>query len=140
MYQWLVIWLLALFPLLMIFETYLNDFWNDKSRNMFLQSKFCKLAVKCKKIFPFRNFFMHHQVFKKFYASFLRFLRISSANAAPEFEGRGGEELANDITSMLSRAYEDNNTLDMEKLCVAEGQHCWVLYVDILVRSLLQLW
>ena len=57
----------------------------------------------------------------------------SSANAAPEFEGRGGEELASDITSVLTRAYADSNTLDMQSLCVAEGQHCWILYIDILV-------
>jgi len=60
-------------------------------------------------------------------------LNFSSANANPKFEGRGGEELANDIASMLSQAYGDKNTLDMRKLCIADGQHCWILYIDVLV-------
>lgn len=61
---------------------------------------------------------------------------VSSANAAPQFEGRGGDDLANDISSVLARAYRDSSTLDMKKLCVAPGQHCWILYVDILVWKL----
>jgi len=60
-------------------------------------------------------------------------INFSSANANPKFEGRGGEELANDIASMLSQAYGDKNTLDMRKLCIADGQHCWILYIDVLV-------
>ncbi|XP_067931996.1 exosome complex exonuclease RRP42-like [Watersipora subatra] len=63
----------------------------------------------------------------------LEFFVHCSANAAPEFEGRGGEELANDISSTLSRAYEDRNTLNLEGLCVAQGQHCWLLYIDVLL-------
>lgn len=61
------------------------------------------------------------------------FVSYSSANAAPEFEGRGGDDLASDIMSMMCRAYSDPNTLDMKSLCVAEAQHCWILYIDILV-------
>ncbi|KAF6031017.1 EXOSC7 [Bugula neritina] len=63
----------------------------------------------------------------------LEFFVDCSANANPKFEGRGGEELANDIASMLSQAYGDKNTLDMRKLCIADGQHCWILYIDVLL-------
>lgn len=67
---------------------------------------------------------------------------VSSANAAPEFEGRGGEDLASDITNMMRQAYADPNTLDMKSLCVAERQHCWILYIDILVsvKLLISCW
>lgn len=57
----------------------------------------------------------------------------SSANAAPAFEGRGGEDLAIEISYLLSKAYNHRNTLNLSKLCVAVGQHCWILYIDIMV-------
>jgi len=57
----------------------------------------------------------------------------SSANATPEFEGRGGEELATEISSMLSRAYECPSCLNLKKLAVVDGKQCWVIYVDVLV-------
>jgi len=63
------------------------------------------------------------------------FIVSSSANAAPEFEGRGGEELANDISCVLASAFEEGSGLDLESLCVAEGQHCWILYIDVLVSE-----
>lgn len=56
---------------------------------------------------------------------------FSSANATPEFEGRGGEELASEISNMLLRVY---GCLDLQKLCIIPKQQCWVLYIDILVR------
>ena len=57
----------------------------------------------------------------------------SSANATPEFEGRGGDELALSISSMLTRAYSDSSCLNLAELCVLPRFKCWVLYVDILV-------
>ena len=56
---------------------------------------------------------------------------FSSANATPEFEGRGGEELASEISNMLLRVY---GCLDLQKLCIIPKQQCWVLYIDILVK------
>jgi len=57
----------------------------------------------------------------------------SSANATPEFEGRGGEELANSITTMMHRIYHSCNGLRLSSLCIVPRQKCWCLYVDILV-------
>lgn len=55
---------------------------------------------------------------------------FSSANAAPEFEGRGGEDLATEISTELARAYASFPT---EKLCILPGLQSWKLYADILV-------
>ena len=63
-------------------------------------------------------------------------LCFSSANAAPEFEGRGGEELAAQISSTLAQAFNNHKCLDLTTLCVIPRQQCWVLYVDILVRMI----
>ncbi len=63
----------------------------------------------------------------------LEFFVDCTANATPQFEGRGGEELATQISSMLYRAYDHQQCLDLKSLCVVERQHCWVLYVDVLI-------
>ena len=64
----------------------------------------------------------------------------SSANATPAFEGRGGEELATEITNFLYRAYSASTVLDVTSLCLQTGKLCWVLYVDVLVsRNLMGL-
>ncbi|KAJ8303220.1 hypothetical protein KUTeg_019616 [Tegillarca granosa] len=63
----------------------------------------------------------------------LEFFVDCSANATPEFEGRGGEELATEISGMLNRAYDCPACLDLQKLCVIPNQQCWVLYIDILL-------
>lgn len=60
---------------------------------------------------------------------------FSSANATPEFEGRGGEVLATEISTILSRAYDNPNALDLKSLSVIPGSQCWILYVDILVSE-----
>ena len=57
----------------------------------------------------------------------------SSANASPEFEGRGGEELAGDLAKALERAYRNKSAIDRGSLCIIPGQQCWVLYIDALV-------
>lgn len=57
----------------------------------------------------------------------------SSANATPEFEGRGGEELGTELTNTLYRAFNNKHSLDLKSLCISPGEHCWVLYVDVLV-------
>ncbi|KAH3772642.1 exosome complex component RRP42-like [Dreissena polymorpha] len=63
----------------------------------------------------------------------LEFFVDCSANATPEFEGRGGEELATELSSMLARAYQCPSCLDLRKLSVVEGKQCWIIYVDVLV-------
>ncbi|XP_041376062.1 exosome complex component RRP42-like [Gigantopelta aegis] len=63
----------------------------------------------------------------------LEFFVDCSANATPEFEGKGGDELAVEISNMLVRAYDCPGCLNLESLCVIPKQQCWVLYVDILL-------
>jgi len=59
---------------------------------------------------------------------------FSSANATPEFEGRGGSDLAQELVLSLQNAYESPLAFDYRTLCLIPGQQCWKLYIDILVR------
>lgn len=63
----------------------------------------------------------------------LEFFVDCSANATPKFEGRGGEELATEITNLLYRAYSSDTVLDVKSLCLQQEKLCWVLYVDVLL-------
>uniref|UniRef100_U5ES28 Ribosomal RNA-processing protein 42 n=1 Tax=Corethrella appendiculata TaxID=1370023 RepID=U5ES28_9DIPT len=63
----------------------------------------------------------------------IEFFVDCSANATPEFEGRGGEELAMEISNTLSKAYHSNQVFDLERLCIMQRQQCWKLFVDILI-------
>lgn len=56
-----------------------------------------------------------------------------SPNANPEFEGRGGEEIATEISRILTQAYNNARCLDLSSLCVIPGVQVWVLYVDIII-------
>lgn len=60
----------------------------------------------------------------------IEFFVDCSANATPVFEGRGGEDLANEISSALFQAY---NVLPLNDLCIVSAYSCWKLYVDILI-------
>lgn len=60
-------------------------------------------------------------------------LFFSSANATPDFEGRGGENLAVEISNSLESAYGSALAFDLTKLCILKGKKCWKIYVDILV-------
>lgn len=60
-------------------------------------------------------------------------LKSSSANATPDFEGRGGEELAMEIANSLAGAYKSTQAFDLSTLCIMKGRKCWKLLVDILV-------
>uniref|UniRef100_A0A8V0Z0X7 Ribosomal RNA-processing protein 42 n=1 Tax=Gallus gallus TaxID=9031 RepID=A0A8V0Z0X7_CHICK len=63
---------------------------------------------------------------------YLEFFVDCSANATPEFEGRGGEELGTEIASTLYRIFSSEGSVDLKSLCINPGEHCWVLYVDVL--------
>ncbi|KAK9891938.1 hypothetical protein WA026_017421 [Henosepilachna vigintioctopunctata] len=63
----------------------------------------------------------------------LEFFVDCSANATPEFEGRGGEELAVELSNCLSSAYRSEEVFNLKKLCIMKGRKCWKLYVDILL-------
>ena len=49
-----------------------------------------------------------------------------SANATPEFEGRGGNELATEISRTLSRAYRDPHVFDLKSLCLLPGRQVYI--------------
>ncbi|XP_049294428.1 exosome complex exonuclease RRP42 [Anopheles funestus] len=63
----------------------------------------------------------------------LDFFIDCSANAAPEFEGRGGEQLATEISNTLAKAYESRKGFDLSILCIMAKHQCWKLYVDVLI-------
>ncbi|XP_055627401.1 exosome complex exonuclease RRP42 [Toxorhynchites rutilus septentrionalis] len=63
----------------------------------------------------------------------IEFFVDCSANATPDFEGRGGEELANEIANTLSNAYLSRQAFDLTPLCILTKHQCWKLYVDILI-------
>ncbi|OCT75978.1 hypothetical protein XELAEV_18031165mg [Xenopus laevis] len=50
-----------------------------------------------------------------------------------EFEGRGGEELGTEIAFMLYKIFDNRSSIDLESLCIQAREHCWVLYVDVLL-------
>lgn len=59
-----------------------------------------------------------------------------SANAAPEFEGRGGEELAMEFANTLENAYRSRQAFNLKDLCILTQKRCWKLFVDVLVSWL----
>ncbi|GAB6033583.1 hypothetical protein CHUAL_013586 [Chamberlinius hualienensis] len=63
----------------------------------------------------------------------IEFFMDCSAIATPEFEGRGGENLALEVCSTLKRAYQNCDCLDLKSLCIIPKEQCWTVYVDILV-------
>lgn len=62
-----------------------------------------------------------------------------SANAAPEFEGRGGEELAMEFANTLENAYRSRQAFNLRDLCILTQKRCWKLFVDVLVSGQLLL-
>ncbi|KFP84393.1 PREDICTED: exosome complex component RRP42, partial [Acanthisitta chloris] len=64
---------------------------------------------------------------------YLEFFVDCSSSATPEFEGRGGEELGIDIANTLYRVFSCENSVDLKSLCINPREHCWVLYIDVLV-------
>ncbi|VDD88251.1 unnamed protein product [Enterobius vermicularis] len=70
------------------------------------------------------------------YKNRLNFTVDCSANAAPQFAGRGGEEFGIEIASALSAAYDNSYVLpDLKKLIVSP-MHAWKLFVDIVKAAL----
>ena len=61
----------------------------------------------------------------------------STANASPMFEGKGGEELAFELSNAMEKTI-NRATIDLESLCVFPGKSCWVLYIDAIVS--IQFW
>ncbi|XP_011496199.1 PREDICTED: exosome complex exonuclease RRP42 isoform X2 [Ceratosolen solmsi marchali] len=63
----------------------------------------------------------------------LEFFVDCSANATPSFEGRGGENLANEISNVLALAYQSPDAMDLTQLSILPHKKCWKLFVDILI-------
>lgn len=63
----------------------------------------------------------------------IKFFVDFTANADPEFEGRGGDDTATEISSAFAQAYRSPKCLDLKSLVVIPGQQVWVLNVDILI-------
>ncbi|KAF5303919.1 hypothetical protein FQA39_LY01704 [Lamprigera yunnana] len=63
----------------------------------------------------------------------MEFFVDCSANATPDFEGRGGEALATEIANSLTNAYKSTMAFNLSKLCILKGRKCWKLFVDILL-------
>lgn len=63
----------------------------------------------------------------------LEFYVDCSANATPEFEGKGGDDLATEISNILTHAYKTSNAFDLKGLCILSHKKCWKIYVDVLV-------
>ena len=62
----------------------------------------------------------------------MEFFVDCSANATPDFEGRGGEALAIELSRTLSKAYSDKNVFNYDLLKIDQS-FSWLLYVDILI-------
>lgn len=54
-----------------------------------------------------------------------------SANASPKFEGRGGEDIAQEIVFVLTNSLIP--AIDRKSLCISEGHKVWYIYIDVLI-------
>uniref|UniRef100_A0A6A7FX75 Ribosomal RNA-processing protein 42 n=3 Tax=Hirondellea gigas TaxID=1518452 RepID=A0A6A7FX75_9CRUS len=61
----------------------------------------------------------------------LLFFVNCSANAAPEFEGRGGDDLSSSLCGVLERLYSAPNTFSTAGLVVVPGKYVKAFYVDV---------
>lgn len=67
------------------------------------------------------------------YILYISSLICSSANATPAFEGKGGDDLATELSNTLATAYQTRNAFDLGTLCILPYKKCWKIYVDVLV-------
>ncbi|XP_017753359.1 PREDICTED: exosome complex component RRP42 isoform X1 [Eufriesea mexicana] len=63
----------------------------------------------------------------------LEFFVDCSATATPAFEGKGGDDLATEISNTLTVAYQTRNAFDLRTLCILPNKKCWKIYVDVLI-------
>lgn len=54
-----------------------------------------------------------------------------SAIASPKFEGRGGDDIAQEIAIILSNAIVPN--IDRKSLCISPGHKVWIIYIDVII-------
>ncbi|XP_034172588.2 exosome complex component Rrp42 isoform X2 [Osmia lignaria lignaria] len=63
----------------------------------------------------------------------LEFFVDCSATATPAFEGKGGDDLATEISNILTIAYQTRNAFDLRTLCILPNKKCWKIFVDVLI-------
>ncbi|XP_076391954.1 exosome complex component Rrp42 isoform X2 [Megachile rotundata] len=63
----------------------------------------------------------------------LEFFVDCSATATPAFEGKGGDDLATEISNILTIAYQTRNAFDLRTLCILPSKKCWKIFVDVLI-------
>jgi exosome complex component RRP42 len=61
----------------------------------------------------------------------IEFSADCSANASPVFEGRGGQEIANDVIAILSNSISP--AIDRKGLCLIPEKAVWLISIDILI-------
>jgi hypothetical protein len=54
----------------------------------------------------------------------------SCPSASAEFEGRGAEELNNELARSIEHMLSNANALDLASLCLVPGRLCWIVYID----------
>ncbi|KAF9934795.1 Exosome complex component RRP42 [Linnemannia zychae] len=68
-------------------------------------------------------------------------------SASQQFEGRGADDLNNELTQMMTRFLSHSSTaaptsslpssstggINLSKLCIIPGEQCWILYIDALI-------
>ncbi|XP_076751457.1 exosome complex component Rrp42 isoform X2 [Xylocopa sonorina] len=67
------------------------------------------------------------------YEGKLEFFVDCSATATPAFEGKGGDDLATEISNTLTVAYQTRNCLDLRSLCILPHKKCWKIFADVLI-------
>jgi len=64
----------------------------------------------------------------------LNFFVDFSAVASPEFAGRGGNDLGEDLADVFYSAYDNDEVLpELNKKCIISPSHMWSIYVDVVV-------
>jgi len=64
----------------------------------------------------------------------LNFFVDFSAIASPEFAGRGGNDLGEDLANVFYSAYDNDEVLlELNKKCIISPSHMWSIYVDVVV-------
>ncbi len=51
--------------------------------------------------------------------------------ADPTFEPGPPDENAIELSRVVDRGIRESKAIDLEELCIVEGEHCWVVFVDI---------
>ncbi|VDK49421.1 unnamed protein product [Anisakis simplex] len=67
------------------------------------------------------------------YRNRINFFVDCSANATPLFVGRGGEDIGEEVASVLDAAYDNPYVLPDLKSLILSPMHVWKLFVDIVI-------